>query len=97
MTPPGRRMCLAPVLTLYPIARASAQWPPEVVAGARVQVRLPEAGLVNELDDDSDLSFGEAALLGGGVGVAIGAVVGAIRPEERWRRVRLGVVVPAPH
>jgi hypothetical protein len=24
-------------------------------------------------------------------------VVGAIRPEERWRRVRLGVVVPAPH
>jgi hypothetical protein len=52
-------------------------------------------GLVNELYDDSDLSFGEAALLGGGIGVAVGAVVGAIRPEERWRRVRLGVAVPA--
>lgn len=160
-------MCLALVLTLCPVARANSQWPPEVAAGARVQVRLPEAefqpkargqllrgrvvrlaqdslylavtdsvgplaiprslierleysrgvpsrptsaliqglrtgvayalvvGLVNELYDDSDLSFGEAALLGGGIGVAIGAVVGAIRPEERWRRVRLGVSVPA--
>jgi hypothetical protein len=170
VTPPGPRMCLALVLTLCPIARANSQWPPEVGAGARVQVRLPEAefqprahrgqllrgrvvrlaqdslylavtdsvgplaiprslierleysrgvpsrptsaliqglrtgvaaalvvGLVNELDDDSNLSFGEAALVGGGIGVAIGAVVGAIRPEERWRRVRLGVVVPAPH
>jgi len=160
-------MCLALVLTLCPVARANSQWPPEVAAGARVQVRLPEAefqpkargqllrgrvvrlaqdslylavtdsvgplaiprslierleysrgvpsrptsaliqglrtgvayalvvGLVNELYDDSDLSFGEAALLGGGIGVAIGAVVGAIRPEERWRRVRLGISVPA--
>ena len=43
MTSPGRRMCLALVLTLCPVARANSQWPPEVAAGARVQVRLPEA------------------------------------------------------
>jgi len=51
------------------------------------------AGLVN--DDDSGHSFGEAALIGGGVGFAFGAVLGALRPEERWRRVRVGVTVPA--
>lgn len=52
--------------------------------------------LLNQLYDDSEISAGEAALLGGGAGFAIGAVVGALRPEERWRRVRLGVAVPAP-
>jgi len=164
----GRWACLGLFLTLCPVVRADSQWPPEVAAGARVQVRLPEAQFqvgghrgqllrgrvvhlaqdslylavtdsvgplaiprslierldysrgvpsrttsaaiqgirmgvavallvagLNELDDDSNLSFGEAALLGGGVGVALGAVVGALRPEERWRRVRLEVAVPA--
>ena len=52
--------------------------------------------LLNELHEESDLTTGEAALLGGGVGFALGAVVGALRPEERWRRVRLEVAVPAP-
>ena len=52
--------------------------------------------LLNEMDEDPDLSAGEAALAGGGVGFALGAVVGALRPEERWRRVRLEVTAPAP-
>jgi hypothetical protein len=52
--------------------------------------------LLNEHDDDSALSTGEAALLGGGVGFTLGAIVGALRPEERWRRVQLGVAAPAP-
>jgi hypothetical protein len=161
-------MCLGLLLTAWPVAWADCQWPPEVVRGARIQVRLPEAefqaggrrgqhvrgrvvhlaqdslylavtdsvgplaiprhlierldysrgvpsrttsaairglrmGLalallvaeVNELNDDSNLSFGEAAPLGGGVGVVVGGVLGAFRPEERWRRVRVGVAVPA--
>lgn len=53
------------------------------------------AALVNELYDESNVSFGEAALAGGGIGLVLGGVVGALRPEERWRRVRLGVTVPA--
>jgi hypothetical protein len=162
-------MCLGLLLTHWPTGPASAQWPPQVVPGARVQVRLPEAEfqdsprrghllrgrvvrlvsdslylavtdsvgplsiprslierleyslgvpsrtssalgrglragagsalllvLLNEIQDDPEISTGEAALLGGGVGFAVGAVVGALRPEERWRRVRLGVAVPAP-
>jgi hypothetical protein len=52
--------------------------------------------LLNEMDEDPDLSTGEAALAGGGIGFALGAVVGALRPEERWRRVRLEVTAPAP-
>ena len=52
--------------------------------------------LLNEIDDDSAWSAGEAALLGGGLGFTIGAIVGALRPEERWRRVHLGVAAPAP-
>jgi hypothetical protein len=62
-------------------------------AGAATAVFLV---LLNERDDDPEISTGEAALLGGGVGFVMGAVVGALRPEERWRRVRLGVTVPAP-
>jgi hypothetical protein len=160
-------MWLGLLLMAWPVAQADCQWPPEIVPGARIQVRLPEAefqvgghrgqllrgrvahlaqdslylavtdsvgplaiprnlierleysrgvpsrpasaaiqGLrmgvafallvagVNELDDDSNLSFGEAALIGGGVGVVIGGVLGSLRPEERWRRVRVGVAVP---
>ncbi|MFL5536906.1 MAG: hypothetical protein ACJ8AP_14455 [Gemmatimonadales bacterium] len=66
--------------------------------GLRVGVGLAlTLGLLNELDDDSDLSFGEAALLGGGIGLALGGVIGALRPDERWHRVRLEVRVPAPN
>jgi hypothetical protein len=151
-------------------AQAGAQWPQEIVPGARVQARLPEAqfqpaarrghllrgrvaglapdtlylavadsvgplaipralierleysrgvpsrassalvrglkagaamalalALWNELDEGSDrTSTGTAALVGGSVGFATGALVGALRPQERWRRVRLGVSVPVP-
>jgi hypothetical protein len=52
--------------------------------------------LVNEMDDDPDLSTGEAALVGGGVGFTLGAVVGVLRPEERWRHVRLEVTARTP-
>jgi hypothetical protein len=52
--------------------------------------------LLNEMDEDPDLSTGEAALAGGGIGFALGAVIGALRPVERWRRVRLEVRAPAP-
>ena len=48
------------------------------------------------LEDDPYLSAGEAALVGAGVGFAVGAVFGALRPEERWRRIRLDVTAPAP-
>jgi len=66
--------------------------------GVRVGIGLAlTVALLNELDDDSDLSFGEAALLGGGVGLAVGGVIGALRPDERWHRVRLEVRVPAPN
>jgi hypothetical protein len=152
-------------LSYSPVARARAQWPQEIVPGARVQARLPEvqfqpaarrghllrgrvAGLAldtlylavtdsvgplaiprylierlehsrrvpsrtssalvrglqagaamalvlvlwNELDEESDrTSTGTAALLGGSVGFATGAVLGALRPQERWRRVRLSI------
>jgi hypothetical protein len=163
-----RSICLGLLLTQWLSAGASAQWPPEIAPGARIQLQIPEAEfqasphrghllrgrvvrlvkdslylavtdsvgllpiprsliqrleysrgvpsrttsalgrglragagsalllvLLNELDDNSEISTGEAALLGGGIGFAIGAVVGALRPEERWRRVRLEIAVPA--
>ena len=53
--------------------------------------------LWNELDDASDrTSTGTAALVGGAVGFATGALVGGLYPQERWRRVRLGMTIPAP-
>ncbi len=53
--------------------------------------------LLNELDDASDRSStGTAALVGGGVGLATGALMGALYPRERWRRVRLGVTLAVP-
>ena len=165
-----RRAWLVLFLTCSPAAHARAQWPPEIVPGARVQARLPEAqfqpsarrghllrgrvaGLAtdtlylavtdsvgplaiprhlierlersrgvpsrassallrglqagaamalvlvlwNELEEGSDrTSTGTAALVGGGVGFATGALVGALRPQERWRRVRLGVSLAVP-
>jgi hypothetical protein len=157
------------LLNHLPVGAVSAQWPPEIVPGARVQAQLAEvqfqsgagrghllrgrvaglasdtlylavtdsvgplaiprqaiqrldhsrgvpsrassalmrglrAGLAsalllvafNELNQGSDWSAGEAALVGGAVGLGVGGLVGALRPEERWRQVRLVVSVPAP-
>jgi hypothetical protein len=143
--------------------RGAAQWPAEVSAGARVQVRLPElqfqesarrgqlirgriAGLSSDtlylavtdsvgplplprslierlelsrgvpsrgasalrrglisgalsaamlalyssIDGEADgINTGEAALIGGGVGLAAGAIFGALFPRERWKSVRI--------
>jgi hypothetical protein len=165
-----RSVRLLLLLSHLPLAGVSAQWPPEIVPGARVQAQLPEAQfqpaarrghqlrgrvvslatdtlylavtdsvgplaiprnlierldysrgvpsrtssalargvragvatalllvLWNELDDGSNrTSTGTAALVGSGVGFAMGALVGALRPQERWRRVRLGMTVAAP-
>ena len=53
--------------------------------------------LWNELDEGSDrTSAGTAALVGGSVGFATGAVFGALRPQERWRRARLGIAIAVP-
>jgi hypothetical protein len=42
------------------------------------------------LYEDSDgIDEAESALIGGGVGLAVGAVFGAIWPHERWKRVKL--------
>jgi hypothetical protein len=54
-----------------------------------VGTALISVGL-NELDDEPGrLSVGEAALLGGGVGLVFGGTMGAIFPAERWKRVPL--------
>ena len=51
----------------------------------------------NALEEEPDrTSTGTAALVGGGVGIVLGGVVGALRPQERWQRVRLGVSVGVP-
>jgi hypothetical protein len=39
------------------------------------------------ISDNDDVNAGEAALIGGGVGLSIGAVFGAAYPRERWKRV----------
>jgi hypothetical protein len=53
--------------------------------------------LFNGLEDDRDrMSTGTAALAGAGIGFTIGAVVGAFRPQERWREVHLEVTVKFP-
>jgi hypothetical protein len=44
--------------------------------------------LVNEMDD-TPRGAGETALIGGGIGFATGAILGAIFPRERWKSVRL--------
>jgi len=44
----------------------------------------------NETEEGSDrTSVGTAALVGAGVGLAVGAITGAIFPTERWKRVKL--------
>jgi hypothetical protein len=35
------------------------------------------------------MNTGSAALVGAGVGLTTGAVLGALYPHERWKRVRL--------
>ena len=40
-------------------------------------------------DGETFDSDGEAALIVGGIGFGIGAIVGAVSPSERWRRIRL--------
>lgn len=158
-----RTLILILLLNLGLVTSLSAQWPPEITAGTRVQVRLPEKqyqfaglrghllrgrvraltsdtlylavtdsvgpiaiprslieqlklsrgvpsrgasalkrGLISgagwalllgawaELDDDpGGLDTGEAALLGGGIGLASGAIFGAIWPRERWKKLDL--------
>ena len=37
---------------------------------------------------DDDVEAGDAALVGGTIGFGIGAIVGAIWPQERWKRVK---------
>jgi hypothetical protein len=46
--------------------------------------------LWNEVDD-SGVSTGTAALVGGGVGLVTGGIRGALFPIERWKRVQLEV------
>jgi hypothetical protein len=44
--------------------------------------------LINETGSGtSEWDTGEAALIGGGIGFATGAILGAIFPRERWRRI----------
>jgi hypothetical protein len=44
--------------------------------------------LINEVGT-SEWDTGEAALIGGGIGFATGAIFGAIFPRERWKSVRI--------
>ena len=46
--------------------------------------------ILHEVDDQSSFdSGGDAALMGAGIGLGVGALLGAISPSERWRRLRL--------
>jgi hypothetical protein len=46
--------------------------------------------VINELDEEPEQkSVGDAALIGAGIGFAIGSVTGAIWPTERWKKVRM--------
>jgi hypothetical protein len=75
-------------------SRASSALIHGVRAGVAMGLLL---ALWNELDEGSDrTSTGTAALVGGGGGFAVGALVESLRPQERWRRVRLGVSIAAP-
>jgi hypothetical protein len=40
--------------------------------------------------DEPNIDAGEAALVYGGVSLAMGALLGAVFPRERWKRVQLG-------
>jgi hypothetical protein len=45
--------------------------------------------------NSSDLSAGEAALVGGGLGLALGSTFGALYPAERWHRLQIAPTVRA--
>jgi len=53
---------------------------------------------IGALDDDID--NGDAALIGGAIGLGTGALFGALFPQERWKRMKwepmVGVGVGAP-
>lgn len=38
-------------------------------------------------DDETDV--GTAALVGAGIGVTLGGIIGALRPQERWKSLRM--------
>jgi hypothetical protein len=69
---------------------------PSRVASATKQGLISAAGfalvaaLINEAGDEPHKnSTGDVALVWGGVGLVTGAVLGAIFPVERWKKVRL--------
>jgi hypothetical protein len=46
--------------------------------------------VLNELNEEPEQkSVGDAALIGAGIGFALGSVTGAIWPTERWKKVRM--------
>jgi hypothetical protein len=55
-----------------------------VITGALSALMLV---LLNQADETGH-DDGEAALVGGGIGFATGAILGAIFPRERWKKVR---------
>ena len=69
--------------------------PSRLASAFRHGVELAAAGALSffaayQFDDEASFrSGGEAAAIGAGVGFGIGAVLGAVSPSERWRRVRL--------
>jgi hypothetical protein len=58
-----------------------------VLAGAGAALLF---ALLNEMEEEPGrMSTGSAALVGAGAGLTMGAVLGALYPHERWKRVRL--------
>jgi len=75
-------------------SRASSALTRGLVGGAGAALLFV---LSNEMRDASDrTSTGTAALVGGALGLSLGAVFGALYPRERWKSVRVGVTVMAP-
>jgi hypothetical protein len=60
-----------------------------LVAGALTALVFVGVGEVIE-NDSYQSDAGEAALIGGAVGLVTGGLTGALYPRERWRRVELG-------
>jgi hypothetical protein len=61
--------------------------------GLNLAIGVGLAFAIVRTSDDRDArpfrSAGEAALAGGAIGFGTGALLGAVRPSERWRAVRL--------
>ena len=75
-------------------SRASSALKRGLIAGAGYALLMV---LINETDEEPErVSAGTAALVGGGFGLAIGGVFGALHPQERWKSVRLGVNLTLP-